>query len=104
MGNDDFYICPLCNRKHQKDKMDWHHLLPAVGDSERDKPRIYICKTCHTVIHYCHNNYDLRAFYNTLEKIKVSYSVMVMLNLYKNKTDNCIFPIKVLKRRMKQVA
>lgn len=95
----EYYDCPLCSRKHSKDNMTWHHLFPAVGDNERDEPAIYVCLTCHNVIHHCHTNKQLREIYNTTDKILSSETVVKMINLYKYKANDCVFKVKKLKKR-----
>jgi hypothetical protein len=100
----DYFVCPLCNRNHKKDYMTYHHLYPSLNGSKKGNEVIYVCRTCHNVIHYCHTNAELRLYFNTLEKIKKSLLINDMLELYKYKADNCIFTIKKLKRRLKYVA
>lgn len=100
-GIDEDFTCPICNRRHTSEKMSWHHLKPKCGDSERDEPRIYICKTCHSVIHYCHSNEELRIQFNSLEKIFQSSRIMNMVNLYKYDKHNKTITIKKLKQLKK---
>lgn len=104
ISKDDQYTCPICQRKHIHDNMSWHHLLPTTKNNEKSEPRIYICKTCHSVIHFCHTNDDLRIIYNTLDKLLESKDIISMVNLYKYKADNVTIKIKRLKHLMKQVA
>jgi DNA repair exonuclease SbcCD ATPase subunit len=98
----DLYICPLCGRKHPQQNMSWHHLLPRLGKSEKEEPRIYICRTCHDVIHFCHTNRELRELYNTLENILKSELINKYINLYKNKNNSKIYKIKKLKLLFKE--
>lgn len=101
MLDQDYYICPICNRKHTKNNMSFHHLLPSVGVLEKEEPRIYVCCTCHNVIHFCHNNKQLREQYNTLEKLLKSKDIINLVNLYKYKKDNITIKIKKLKYLLK---
>jgi hypothetical protein len=100
--NKDYYECPICGRKHSKDNMSWHHLLPSVGGNERQEPRIYICKTCHAVIHDCHSNKDLRENYNSLDRILASEAIQRLVNVYKYKSDDCVFKLKKIKESLCQ--
>lgn len=93
----DLYVCPMCQRKHRKDHMTWHHLLPTVGEAEKSEPSIYICKTCHLVVHDSHPNEELRTRYNTLELLLESPHIQRKLNLYKYRSDDCVFSLKRLK-------
>jgi 5-methylcytosine-specific restriction enzyme A len=95
----ELYDCPICGRKHSKNNMTWHHLFPSVGGKERQEPSIYICLTCHSVIHHCHTNQELRETYNSLELILSSEDVKYLLELYKYKADDCVFKVKKLKRK-----
>lgn len=104
MVDRDYYTCPICQRKHSKEHMSWHHLFPTVNNSEKEEPRIYLCITCHSVIHFCHTNEELRTMFNTLEKILESKCIIDMVNLYKYKADNTTIKIKKLKHLLKQVA
>jgi hypothetical protein len=98
---EDYYTCPICQRKHTHQHMSWHHLLPTTAKSEKSEPRIYICITCHSVIHFCHTNEDLKQNYNTLDKILQSKDIINILELYKYKSDNVIIKIKKLKKLLK---
>lgn len=101
-GKSETYICPLCQREHTPENMTWHHLLPKNGNLERDEPRIYLCKTCHTVIHFCHTNDELRNIYNTLDKILQSNKIIDMINIYKyDCKPNKVYKIKNLKHLQK---
>lgn len=101
-AEDDIFICPICGRKHTSNNMSWHHLLPKDGTQEKDEPRIYICITCHNVIHFCHTNKDLREKYNTLENLLTSLDIIKMVNLYKyDHKTNKIYKIKKLKQLKK---
>lgn len=93
----EFHTCQMCGRKHVKDHMTFHHLLPTANGEGKGEPTIYVCKTCHAVIHECHTNSQLREKYNTLEHILASKKVQKLLELYKYKPDNCIFKIKKLR-------
>lgn len=101
MIDSETYSCPICNRKHTSDKMNWHHLLPSINNNERSEPRIYICKTCHSVIHFCHTNVELYNNYNTLEKLLESNDIIKIVNLYKYKADNITIKIKNIKKMLK---
>ncbi len=101
MINKEYYICPICQRKHSQQHMSWHHLLPTVKENEKAEPRIYICVTCHAVIHYCYNNEILRNEYNTLDKILGSKDIINIVNLYKYKKDDVTIKIKKIKQLMK---
>lgn len=79
--------------------MTWHHLIPKNGCQERQEPTVYICLTCHTVVHYCHTNKELCETYNTIDAIKQSKDVIDMVELYKYKAEDCIFKIKKLKKK-----
>jgi hypothetical protein len=92
------YTCELCGRKHRKDHMTWHHLLPSVGGEGRSEPTVYVCQTCHIVIHACHSNEELRNEYNSLNKLLESEKINRMINLYKYKSEGCIFTLKRLKK------
>lgn len=94
----EFYKCPMCERKHIKDHMTFHHLLPSAKGEGKGEPTIYICKTCHVVVHDCYTNKELREQYNTIEAILSSKKIQQMLKLYIDKPDNCIFKIKKLRR------
>ena len=94
----EYYDCPICSRKHAKDRMTWHHLYPSVDGKERQEPAIYVCLTCHQVIHHCHTNQELCESYNTLDKIKESKAVMNLVEMYKYKANDCVFKVKRLKR------
>jgi len=98
--NREMYICPICGRSHIKDYMTFHHLLPSLSHIEKGEQTIYICKTCHQVIHYCHTNDRLRFLYNTLEKLLNSTKIQSMIDLYKYKSDNCVFRLKKLKQKI----
>jgi hypothetical protein len=101
-GNEDIHICPLCGRMHTTPNMSWHHLFPKDGCDEKAEPRIYVCLTCHSVIHFCHTNKQLRELYNTIEKILSSTSINKMINLYKyDHKNNKIYKIKKLKQLQK---
>lgn len=104
MPRREMHLCPVCGRKHIKDHMTVHHLLPALGHVDKGEPTIYICETCHQVIHYCHTNEQLRFYFNTLDLILRSKKVQSMLQLYKYKSDNCVFRIKRLKALKKRSA
>lgn len=100
---DDNHICPMCNRQHTSQHMSWHHLLPKDGDQEKDEPRIYVCLTCHSVVHFCHTNSELRQSYNTLDKLLRSAAIMKMINMYKNDhKTNKIYKIKKLKQQLRK--
>jgi hypothetical protein len=101
MAEREQYICPMCQRSHISDYMTLHHLFPSVGLLPKDGPTIYICSTCHTVIHFVHTNEELRFVYNSLETLLESPKVLAMLDLYKYKADNCVFKIKRLKHMLK---
>ena len=94
------YICPICGRNHVKDNMTYHHLFPVYKQQEKGKETIYICQTCHLVIHFCHSNKTLRNYINSLEKILKSKKIQIMLQLYKYKADNCVFRLKQLKKQL----
>jgi hypothetical protein len=98
MALKDQYLCPICGRFHIKDHMTFHHLKPALGNISKEGPLIYVCKTCHEVLHFCHTNEELRFKYYTLDLLCESVSLKKMVELYKYKPDNCIFQIKYLKR------
>lgn len=103
IGKDEAIICPICERPHTQYNMEWHHLLPKDGSNERDEPRIYVCKTCHDVIHFCHNNKELRNLYNNLELIISSEKIENMLKLYKyDQKINKVYTIKKLKLLLKE--
>lgn len=95
----DYYICPICSRNHTKDNMTWHHLFPKVGNQDKLEPAIYICHTCHTVIHYSYSNKELRDKYNNLNEIISSEDIKSLVNLYKYKADDKIYKIKKLIRK-----
>ena len=101
IGSRDLYLCPLCNRYHKYDYMSQHHLLPKVGNMKKESLIVYICNTCHKVLHFCHTNIQLRDKYNSIESIFSSKKVMDMIELYKYKADNCIFKLKKLKYKLK---
>ena len=93
----EYFNCPICNRMHESQKMTWHHLKPSVdGEEKIEEERIYICKTCHPVIHYCLTNFDLRNYYNTADRILQSPDIQDMLELYQHKTYNVVISIKKL--------
>jgi hypothetical protein len=92
------YDCPMCGRKHAKDYMTFHHLLPTVDESEKGEPTIYICQTCHIVIHNAFTNEQLRTKFNTLEKLQDSYKIKEWIELYKCKSPNVVYQLKKLKR------
>jgi hypothetical protein len=84
--------------------MTIHHLLPSLSELEKDEePTIYICKTCHMVIHYCFTNKELRHEFNTLNKLINSEKILKMINLYKYKTDDKVFTLKRLKSYQKKL-
>lgn len=94
---DDWFTCPMCNRKHSQPRMTWHHLLPTVDSIEKDEePRIYICETCHSTIHHCHTNKELRETYNTFDKLCTSSKILTIIELYKYKADDKIYRVKKL--------
>jgi hypothetical protein len=101
MFGQELYTCPICNRKHSQERMSWHHLLPSVGKIEKSEPRIYVCVTCHSVIHFCHTNLELREKYNTLDRIIESNLIISLVKLYKYKKDNVTIKIKKLKQLLK---
>ena len=101
MDNRELYLCPLCNRYHIHDYMSQHHLLPKVGINKKEEPIVYICNTCHKVLHFCHTNEQLRTKYNSIDSIMLSKKVMMMVELYKYKADNCIFKLRKLKYKLK---
>jgi len=101
MAEREKYLCPICNRYHIQDYMSHHHLYPTVNNLEKDPPTIYICLTCHSVIHFCHTNEELRNEYNSINRLISSEKIKNMLELYKYKADNCIFKIKRLKYLLK---
>lgn len=98
MGRREMHLCPMCGRNHIKDHMTVHHLHPAVKRLDKGEPIVYLCMTCHQVIHYCHTNEQLRIYYNSIDALLNSKKVQNMLQLYKYKSDNCVFKIKRLKR------
>lgn len=98
----EYYICPVCNRKHRHDFMTFHHLLPSTNSEGKSEPTIYVCLTCHRVIHFCHTNKDLRNVYNTIVAIKSSTIINNMIDLYRYKADDCIFTIRKLKHKLKR--
>lgn len=98
MPQRELYRCPMCGRLHIHDHMTIHHLLPTVENVAKGEPVIYVCRTCHDVIHYCHSNKDLRFNFNTLELLMESEKIRDMIELYRYKADNCVFKIKRLKR------
>lgn len=100
MIDKDMITCPICHRQHIKDNMSFHHLYPKIDDLDKKENVIYICNTCHDVIHFCHSNYELRNFYNSLDKILLSIKIKEMVELYKYKADNCIFRVKKLKMKL----
>jgi len=91
------HVCPLCTRSHIKDYMTFHHLRPSIKDEEKGEEIVYICRTCHEVMHFCHSNEELRFQYNNICKLSDSKKIKDMIKLYKEKADNCIFSIKKLK-------
>ena len=98
IGRSEAFICPICGRPHTQGNMEWHHLLPKDGHNERDEPRIYVCKTCHDVIHYCHTNKELRLELNTLDLILTSEKIKNLIELYKYDCKvNKVYTIKKLK-------
>lgn len=97
MARREMYKCPVCGRCHIKDYMTLHHLHPTITNVEKGQKTIYICHTCHDVIHFCHTNEDLRFNFDTLELILSSKKIQNMIQLYKYKADNCVFRIKRLK-------
>lgn len=104
LRQDDTFTCPLCGRLHSSVNMEWHHLLPKDGNNEKEEPRIYLCKTCHDVIHFCHSNTELRTKLNTLDLLLKSEKIEKMILLYKyDKKTNKVYKIKKLKQ-MKKVA
>lgn len=99
LKQDDAFTCPMCGRLHASCNMEWHHLLPKDGESEKEEPRIYVCKTCHDVIHYCHTNKELRTQINTLALLLLSEKIEKMILLYKyDKKNNKVYKIKKLKQ------
>lgn len=98
MNLDDMYECPMCGRNHTKDHMTFHHLLPTVNESEKGEPTIYICQTCHVIIHKTFTNEQLRTKFNTLEKLKGSYRINEWIDLYRYKSPNVVYQLKRLKR------
>lgn len=95
--------CPICQRNHRQEFMTLHHLLPSVFLLSKHPDKvIYICKSCHDVIHWCFTNETLRKRYYTLDLILLSKKIMNMVELYKYKPDDCLFSIKYLKRKMKE--
>lgn len=102
MAKREKHLCPICGRYHISDHMSYHHLYPTVNNKQKEEDEvIYICNTCHSVIHYCHSNQELRYIYNTLEAILQSETILDMVDLYKYKSDNCVFKIKKLKNMIK---
>jgi len=101
MPKQEMYICPICGRQHTKEHMTYHHLFPVFKGQKKGKETIYICETCHLVIHFCYPNKILRNYYNNIDRILKSKKIQIMLQLYKYKSDNCVFRIKYLKRRLK---
>jgi hypothetical protein len=98
IGREEAYTCPICKRIHTSYNMEWHHLLPKDGSCERDEPRIYVCRTCHDVIHYCHTNHELRTSFNTLDLLLTSEKIENMVKLYKyDHKINKVYKIKKLK-------
>lgn len=103
IDNDNSYQCPICNRFHESQKMTWHHLLPAINGKEKvESERIYICKTCHPVIHFCHTNIELRTIYNSIETIIESQKILEFIELYKYRKDNIIFSLKKLRKILEE--
>lgn len=102
-GKEDLYHCPICNRLHRKEFMTIHHLFPALGAKPKLEPIIYICRTCHEVIHYCHTNAELRLYWNTYDKLIKSPKIQNLLEIYKYKPDNCVFKLKKLKNTLKSL-
>lgn len=90
----DYYNCPICNRKHCKDNMTWHHLYPTVDDNKKEDDRIYLCLTCHIVIHYSYTNKQLREHINTLSKLQESKIISDIVDVYKYKPDDKVFKLK----------
>ncbi len=78
--------------------MTWHHFYPAIGTSEKLDPRVYLCKTCHSVVHECHSNKELRDKYNNLEDLIKSAKIKNMVNLYKYKAHDCVFTVRRLRK------
>lgn len=97
MPQREMYECPICGRLHIKDHMTLHHLQPTIKNKKKGKNTIYICHTCHDVIHYCLSNEELRFKFDTLDKLLLSKKLKNMIQLYKYKADNCIFKIRRLK-------
>jgi len=44
--------CDRCNRKFSEHEIEEHHCLPRFMDNPKgDGEKIYLCKTCHGVVH-----------------------------------------------------
>lgn len=94
----DDQICPICDRLLDGKNISQHHLIPvSCGGSYSELIKVH--KICHDKIHSIFTNKELKEYYHTVERLRMSSEMQEFIWWLKDRPSNFYVNTKRNKRK-----